>query len=428
MQNTTTIKLLNIVFIFCSFSTQAQPAIPANFLKEMQTLDSLHVFTPRQILLKAGGMVQQAHPNDSAKHSHTAYLRTVTDFWMSRVENERTRRPLLQPYQQALKNALAITSKTKPCHNFRSSWKILNAKSNVVALQLQNPVNKLSSNTYYSTEMLLGTEAEELLRSINANEQIKIFDLSKDYDLTNKINVPSDTLDVNNNYPIFTKWYRAKKQCRNFYSDGTIAYALYQEPDPAGLGGLHGQLNRGVSRLQLQPSINFVTKLWDWCNSDQNTDPSLKGKDITPDVCNGTEGSFLLVDFCVDPQNNKRLFVALGGINLQKPGKNRVLVSEDAGETWNDYSDGLTELPVNCLLVQKGQTGIKYLGCDDGVYYRIDGMSKWCKLTGAKDSTGLQCTHVIRLTIDYDKGKLIATTYNGSIWVTDLLGTNQVRK
>jgi hypothetical protein len=273
-------------------------------------------------------------------------------------------------------------------------------------------------------------------RSFLTNPIAGVFDPAKDYDMSHPINVPSDTMDPLAKYPLFAKWYRGKKSCRNFYtatltnsSAQGIAYILNQAPNLDDIGGQNGQLNRAYKISMFDINWNANNFLWDWCSGNWLPETSVvpnRGKDITPPQCNGTSARFLPADFAVDPENPKRILLALSGINWQRPGENRVLISEDAGDTWDDYSEGLTELPVNCIVYQKGQNGVAYLGCDDGVYYRATTMNKWCKLNMAKGGGRAPNVNVTHLKIDYCSGKLMAATCGRGIWVSDLIANNPV--
>lgn len=95
----------------------------------------------------------------------------------------------------------------------------------------------------------------------------------------------------------------------------------------------------------------------------------------------------------------------------------KVIYSSDAGETWENISFNLPNLPVNCIVYQSDEdTDILYVGMDIGVYYLVEGTNEWKPLIG-----NLPNVIVHELEINYTTKKLYAATFGRGIWVTDLV-------
>lgn len=211
--------------------------------------------------------------------------------------------------------------------------------------------------------------------------------------------------------PIYLRWYNEKRRCLQFIVSPSNPNRAYYLLDGAKLPGL---LSRGVN----------TGSGWNWVDGPQNN--LSMGSDITPPIMSNTTNGFMAHEFCVDPKNENRVFLAIGGVNWGSPATNRVLVTNDGGGTWTDMSAGLTELPVNCIVYQNGSDDILYAGCDDGVYYWNKPLGCWIKMTGV-DGQELNpnakvpnfiCT---RLRINYCTGKLIAASYGRGIWTSNLI-------
>ncbi len=91
----------------------------------------------------------------------------------------------------------------------------------------------------------------------------------------------------------------------------------------------------------------------------------------------------------------------------------KVKVSKDGGITWTNISNGLPNLPVNCVVIEDNNEHSIYVGTDAGVYYRDDITNRWLRF-----NAGLPNVIVNDLEINYVNRKLRAGTYGRGVWET----------
>jgi Secretion system C-terminal sorting domain len=118
-----------------------------------------------------------------------------------------------------------------------------------------------------------------------------------------------------------------------------------------------------------------------------------------------------------NPDNPAEVYVTFNGIwGSGGVGYNRVMRSLDAGNSWTDYSQGLREFPVNCIVFEKGANAA-YIGTDIGVFYRKtnDPSSLWECF-----NQNLPVTTVIDLQINYCAGIIRAATHGRGIYESAL--------
>lgn len=121
---------------------------------------------------------------------------------------------------------------------------------------------------------------------------------------------------------------------------------------------------------------------------------------------------------CVSPTNADKVWISLGYLgNYKDPCKQteRVLFSEDGGEHWTDYSEGLPVYNISDLVYLDGSQDALFAASIEGVFFRENGRTPW-KLF----SKNLPKCVIPEMQISYCRGKLIAGTYGRGIWETDL--------
>lgn len=125
-----------------------------------------------------------------------------------------------------------------------------------------------------------------------------------------------------------------------------------------------------------------------------------------------------ITDFEIDPYNPNRVWASCAGYWQGSPasqGANRVVFSNDGGNTWTDVSSGLPPFPVNCLVYRNGTDDEIYAGTDAGVYRWNKGLQTWECF-----NNGLPAAIITKLEINNCKGKLLASTFGRGIWEAPL--------
>ena len=162
----------------------------------------------------------------------------------------------------------------------------------------------------------------------------------------------------------------------------------------------------------------------------RTTDGGTTWTDITDvgyDNVNGMEGVrwFPISDIIVSSTNPSELWVSFGGFADPNNIWGRVMHSSDGGNTWNDYTNGLTEFPVNSIVYEKGSNDGLYVGTDAGVFYTNKNLYQTQGWVCFNDN--LPATIISDLEINYANNKIRAATLGRGIWESDLAcpSTNQ---
>ena len=94
----------------------------------------------------------------------------------------------------------------------------------------------------------------------------------------------------------------------------------------------------------------------------------------------------------------------------------KVYYSDNQGFSWTNYSEGLPNVPVNCIALFSNPQGTDlYIGTDLGVYGRNGEMNAW-----AYASKGLPPAIVTDLEVNTAQRRIYAATYGRSLWSADL--------
>ncbi len=116
----------------------------------------------------------------------------------------------------------------------------------------------------------------------------------------------------------------------------------------------------------------------------------------------------------VHPDDADVVYVTLSGYrnNDYTP---HVFKSIDGGETWEDISSNLPELPVNDIVLDPFYEDYLYVATDAGVFYSQDDGENW-EVFG----DGLPSTIITDLTFHADTYSLVAATFGRSMYLCDL--------
>lgn len=119
-------------------------------------------------------------------------------------------------------------------------------------------------------------------------------------------------------------------------------------------------------------------------------------------------GSMTYVAF--DPLNENTIWVTYSGYTDGR----KVFRSQDAGQTWENMSMNLPNLPVNCIEIERSSTGGVYVGTDVGVYYWDETLTEWEPFM-----TGLPNVIVSELEIHESANVIRAATFGRGLWESD---------
>lgn len=123
----------------------------------------------------------------------------------------------------------------------------------------------------------------------------------------------------------------------------------------------------------------------------------------------------------VDYENPARAFIAYSGLRWDSELR-YVFKTEDYGQTWEDVTNNLPDLPLNCIQINKDDSDMLVVGSDDGVYYTRNSGGEWHAA-----GLGLPTAPVHDIKLHFETGDLYAGTYGRSMYkipMNDLTGIN----
>ena len=96
----------------------------------------------------------------------------------------------------------------------------------------------------------------------------------------------------------------------------------------------------------------------------------------------------------------------------------KVFRTDDAGQSWQNISGNLPNLPANCVVHHDSSEYDQiYIGMDVGIYYTNDTLAGQWELY----TENLPNVIVSELEIDYENNHLYAATFGRGVWRSDLL-------
>ncbi|MFN5492681.1 MAG: WD40/YVTN/BNR-like repeat-containing protein [Bacteroidota bacterium] len=146
---------------------------------------------------------------------------------------------------------------------------------------------------------------------------------------------------------------------------------------------------------------------------------TLNGGAIWNEVTNGLPDSLYYTSLEIDPNNSSRIFAGMAGMVPAC----KVFRSNDEGNTWENISYNLPNLPVNALKILP-DTGILLAATDVGLYALLPGSSNWSLW-----SSGLPNVILSDIEINAALNKIYVSTFGRGIWEANLqtLITNNVQ-
>ncbi|MCF8276584.1 MAG: T9SS type A sorting domain-containing protein [Flavobacteriales bacterium] len=111
-----------------------------------------------------------------------------------------------------------------------------------------------------------------------------------------------------------------------------------------------------------------------------------------------------------DPLEENTIWVTFSGYTDGK----KVYRSTNAGQTWENMSMNLPNLPVNCIEIERSSAGGVYVGTDVGVYYWDRNLTEW-----EPYMTGLPNVIVSELEIQESAQVIRAATFGRGLWESE---------
>ncbi|MFM9985992.1 MAG: VPS10 domain-containing protein, partial [Flavobacteriales bacterium] len=174
--------------------------------------------------------------------------------------------------------------------------------------------------------------------------------------------------------------------------------------------GLTGDTNYKISAIAVAPSnsdviyASFDKKIYSTFDGGANW--------ITNNAyLSGSYGSSI-TSIAVHPTDPMQLWVTVGGYAAS----NKVRYSSNGGDSFQNWTDNLPNVPVNCMIIDKESPQYDiYIGTDAGVFVRPMNSEEWTYY-----GIGMPHTSVTDLEIQFETRKLRAATFGRGIWEADL--------
>jgi len=112
----------------------------------------------------------------------------------------------------------------------------------------------------------------------------------------------------------------------------------------------------------------------------------------------------------VRPTNSSQVWITVGG-GPGVPG--RVYASSNAGDTWSNITQGLPDVPVNCIAIDDNNNA--YIGNDFGIFYRGSGWASWKPF-----SNNLPRCPVTDIKLSPSINRVRACLFGRGIWSSDM--------
>lgn len=125
--------------------------------------------------------------------------------------------------------------------------------------------------------------------------------------------------------------------------------------------------------------------------------------------------NYFASDILVSPQNKNIIWMGLCGFYYPGGDSARIIVSKNGGATFENYSKGLPNMPVNCIRYVNGTPDGLLAGTDAGVYYIDNSLTEWQPF-----NTALPVVPVTDLEINNTTKQVRAATFGRGLWETSL--------
>jgi len=111
-----------------------------------------------------------------------------------------------------------------------------------------------------------------------------------------------------------------------------------------------------------------------------------------------------------DPFDENTIYATVSGFRWDEPVPH-VFKSTDLGQSWENISGNLPEIPVNDIVLDPDYPGCIFVGTDAGVYFTEDGGQNWSSI-----NEGIYNVPVITMKIHNPTRTLVVGTYGVSAY------------
>lgn len=126
-------------------------------------------------------------------------------------------------------------------------------------------------------------------------------------------------------------------------------------------------------------------------------------------------GNYFVSDIVVSPTDEKTIWMTLTGFWSPWGDNSRVIVSHNSGASFTNYSNGLPNMPVNCIRYMNGTNDRLLVGTDVGVFYIDNSLTEWQPF-----NTALPICPIADLEINDNTKQVRAGTFGRGLWETSL--------
>ncbi|MCF8365045.1 MAG: T9SS type A sorting domain-containing protein [Bacteroidales bacterium] len=205
-----------------------------------------------------------------------------------------------------------------------------------------------------------------------------------------------------------------------------LAPFLSHPGDPStifvGVNDVYRSYNQGTSWEKLSENLSASSQLTILEVAASNPDVMVAGTaNVLWSTRNGGQNWVIIsnslpnlgiTEMCISSSDAGRFYVTLGGFTDGV----KVFSSGDYGDTWENISMNLPNVPATCIVYEDGSDDAVYVGTDLGVFYHNNAIDQWIDF-------GLGLPNVVlgELEIHYGSGKLRAGTYGRGLWETALM-------
>lgn len=132
----------------------------------------------------------------------------------------------------------------------------------------------------------------------------------------------------------------------------------------------------------------------------------------TWDDLTGSYPYLYITYIAVHPSDPEKVTISFSGYTEGE----KLYLSDNAGDSWNNISYNLPNIPANCVTFYDDISDPLYVGLDVGVYYLDNSMDEWTSFMN-----GLPNVIVNELEINYENNKIRAATYGRGLWESDIM-------